>query len=224
MVGILPTVRDDDLQPGAMSPSNRYAALTAELFRLRNDAPVRIRIEGEDALSSPAGTSWSRPPAPRCRSTSRSIRKKPRASTTPRRSSPGPLSRRAPTRPSFMAIPLGGIAHSRFRAGGGGFRLSRPARAHGRARHARLDYARRSLLELFLENIDGYPALLPALAEEKLEKLPHLRLQNGTIWRWNRPILGFDGAGEPHLRIEHRRCRPAPPSPTWSPIWRSISA
>ena len=29
-------------------------------------------------------------------------------------------------------------------------------------------------------------------------------MQNGTIWRWVRPIVGFDGAGTPHLRLEHR--------------------
>jgi gamma-glutamyl:cysteine ligase YbdK (ATP-grasp superfamily) len=32
----------------------------------------------------------------------------------------------------------------------------------------------------------------------------HLRLHNGTIWRWNRPLVGYDDDGTPHLRIEHR--------------------
>jgi len=41
--------------------------------------------------------------------------------------------------------------------------------------------------------------------------LPHLRLHNGTIWRWNRPLLGFEPDGTPHLRIEHR-VLPAGPS------------
>jgi hypothetical protein len=41
--------------------------------------------------------------------------------------------------------------------------------------------------------------------------LPHLRLHNGTIWRWNRPLLGFEANGTPHLRIEHR-VMPAGPS------------
>src|SRR5262245_13090632 len=34
--------------------------------------------------------------------------------------------------------------------------------------------------------------------------LRHLRLHNGTIWRWNRPLIGFDQDSTPHLRIEHR--------------------
>jgi hypothetical protein len=41
--------------------------------------------------------------------------------------------------------------------------------------------------------------------------LPHLRLHNGTIWRWNRPLVGFSDDGRPHLRIEHRV---APSGPT----------
>jgi hypothetical protein len=63
-------------------------------------------------------------------------------------------------------------------------------------------YIRHSLLELFLENL-SYPALLPA-ADGSRDKLPSLRLQNGTIWRWNRPIVGFEQDGTPHLRIEQR--------------------
>jgi hypothetical protein len=29
-------------------------------------------------------------------------------------------------------------------------------------------------------------------------------LHNGTIWRWNRLLIGFTEAGKPNLRIEHR--------------------
>jgi len=34
--------------------------------------------------------------------------------------------------------------------------------------------------------------------------MSHLRLHNGTIWRWSRPLIGFDYDGIPHLRIEQR--------------------
>jgi gamma-glutamyl:cysteine ligase YbdK (ATP-grasp superfamily) len=40
--------------------------------------------------------------------------------------------------------------------------------------------------------------------DEPRERLAHLRLHNGTIWRWNRPLIGFDATGQPRLRIEHR--------------------
>ncbi len=72
-------------------------------------------------------------------------------------------------------------------------------------------YARESLEELFVENRDHYPALLPIDLEQPEAALAHLRLHNGTIWRWNRPLIGFDGDGRTHLRIEHR---PMPAGPT----------
>lgn len=65
-------------------------------------------------------------------------------------------------------------------------------------------YVRESLLELFLENLDGYPVLLPDNYDRTPEELSHLRLHNGTIWRWNRPLIGIGSDGTPHLRIEHR--------------------
>jgi len=45
---------------------------------------------------------------------------------------------------------------------------------------------------------------------KKPEKLNYLRLHNGTIWRWNRPLIGFDADGTPHLRVEQRVISSAP--------------
>ena len=57
--------------------------------------------------------------------------------------------------------------------------------------------------ELFDHNL-LHPVLLPEIIEVKKEKMRHLLLHNGTIWRWNRPIIGFDENGKAHFRIEHR--------------------
>ena len=65
-------------------------------------------------------------------------------------------------------------------------------------------YARESIFECFVENEQHYPILLPMHFDEGPDQMSHLRLQNGTIWRWNRPLIGFDYDGIPHLRIEHR--------------------
>lgn len=65
-------------------------------------------------------------------------------------------------------------------------------------------FAKESILECFDENLMVYDVLLPILFDEKAEKFAHLRLHNGTIWRWNRPLVGFDGNGTLHFRIEHR--------------------
>ncbi|PIE00358.1 MAG: hypothetical protein CSA79_04220 [Thiothrix nivea] len=65
-------------------------------------------------------------------------------------------------------------------------------------------FVKNSITECFLENLQQYPVLLPMLSEEPAERFPHLCLQNGTIWRWNRPLIGFDAQGIPHIRIEQR--------------------
>ena len=61
-----------------------------------------------------------------------------------------------------------------------------------------------SLLEPFLDNLNSYRILLPSDMGDEIERLSPLRLHNGTIWRWNRPIIGFNDSGVPHLRLEHR--------------------
>ena len=66
------------------------------------------------------------------------------------------------------------------------------------------DYARKSIMECFQENLEHFPVLLPENIGPASDALEHLRLHNGTIWRWNRPLIGFDEDGTPHIRIEHR--------------------
>ncbi|WP_428355832.1 glutamate--cysteine ligase [Methyloprofundus sp.] len=66
------------------------------------------------------------------------------------------------------------------------------------------DYARASIMECFQENLEHFPVLLPELFDDPIDNFEHLRLHNGTIWRWNRPLIGFDADHTPHIRIEHR--------------------
>jgi hypothetical protein len=69
-----------------------------------------------------------------------------------------------------------------------------------------------SIFDLFEENARYFPSLLPVTDDEDplevLEgggtpQLGELRLHNGTIWRWNRPVYDVVG-GHPHLRVENR--------------------
>lgn len=64
-------------------------------------------------------------------------------------------------------------------------------------------YIKESILECFEENLKDFYILLPIIEKDD-GTLSHLRLHNGTIWRWNRPLLGFNEQGLPHIRIEHR--------------------
>ena len=69
-----------------------------------------------------------------------------------------------------------------------------------------------SIFDLFEENVRYFPSLLPELSDEdpvaelaegRTPKLPELRLHNGTIYRWNRPVYDVVD-GRPHLRVENR--------------------
>jgi hypothetical protein len=69
-----------------------------------------------------------------------------------------------------------------------------------------------SIFDLFEENVRYFPALLPITEpEDPVEVLraggvPHLgelRLHNGTVYRWNRPVYDVMN-GRPHLRVENR--------------------
>ncbi|MGH3645846.1 MAG: glutamate-cysteine ligase family protein [Micromonosporaceae bacterium] len=69
-----------------------------------------------------------------------------------------------------------------------------------------------SIFDLFEENVRYFPPLLPMFSDEDpvavLEsggtpRLAELRLHNGTVYRWNRPV--YDIMNErPHLRVENR--------------------
>jgi hypothetical protein len=69
-----------------------------------------------------------------------------------------------------------------------------------------------SIFDLFEENVRYFPALLPEISEEDpqavldaggVPSLAEMRLHNGTIYRWNRPIYDIVN-GRPHLRVENR--------------------
>ncbi|HET9531478.1 MAG TPA: CBS domain-containing protein [Blastocatellia bacterium] len=73
-------------------------------------------------------------------------------------------------------------------------------------------WVRRSVLELFREDIARFRVLLGSEVEEdsleelkrgRIPQLVALRLFNGTVWRWNRACYGVTD-GRPHLRIETR--------------------
>jgi hypothetical protein len=69
-----------------------------------------------------------------------------------------------------------------------------------------------SVFDLFEENVRYFPALLPEISDEdplavlqagRAPRLSELKLLNGTVYRWNRPV--FDVVDDvPHLRVENR--------------------
>jgi hypothetical protein len=92
---------------------------------------------------------------------------------------------------------------------------TRPAELKAQGVRPRVWFGERwitSIFDLFEENVRYFPPLLPICTDEDpVEVLrgggvPHLRelrLHNGTVYRWNRPVYDVMN-GRPHLRVENR--------------------
>lgn len=212
MIGILPTLRESDLSLACMSPLKRYAALNEQILEYRGGRPLRLDIRGRDHLRTAhrdvmleaATTSFQLhlqvAPHEAARVYNAAlILSAPMVAASA--NSPYLFGRDLwdETRiPLFeQAVALDDVAGPACRA---------PRRAGFGT-----GYVRDSIMACFRENLALHPVLLPLLGTEAADRFGHLRLHNGTIWRWNRPLVGFDAAGTPHLRIEHR-VMPAGPS------------
>jgi len=205
MIGILPTLRESMLTLDNMSRMERYRALNEQVLRLRQGRPLELDIHGEehlqtlhgDVMLEAATTSFqihlqvAEEEAARFYNAMQ-ILSAPMVAISA--NSPLLFGKRLwqETRiPLFeQAVAVGGIAGGAFGP------LRRVSFGSG--------YVRQSLMEVFTENAEHFPQLLPVELAGEAEQMNHLRLHNGTIWRWNRPLIGFDDDGTPHLRIEHR--------------------
>ncbi|MGB5259797.1 MAG: glutamate--cysteine ligase [Gammaproteobacteria bacterium] len=205
MIGILPTVREEELSPENMSGLKRYRALNEQVLRLREGRPLELDINGVEHLKTDQHSVMLE-----AATTSFQLHLKVRPTRATRAFNASiiasaPMVAVAANSPYLFghdlwsetriplfeqAVSVGGLAGA----------------SHGPLRRVTFGsgYIRESMLELFIENEQHYPTLLPMCYQEGLEQMMHVRLHNGTIWRWNRPLIGFDYDGLPHLRIEHR--------------------
>ncbi len=204
LIGTLPTIREEDLTLDNISPLNRYYALNAEVLRRRGGAPLRIDIDGRDRLVSEhydvmmeaATTSFQIHLKTPARLAHRFYNASVAAS--------GPILAACGNAPFLFGRTL--WEETRIPLFEQAVVVPGPARVSLGS-----GYAQASCLEFFEENLRDYSALLPIAFDEPPETLRHLRLHNGVIWRWNRPLIGFDDGNSPHFRIEHR-ILPAGPS------------
>ncbi len=211
MIGILPTLRESMLTLEHMSPMKRYYALNDQIMRLRHGRPFHLDIQGsdhlvlshQDVMLESAATSLQIHLQVELARASRFYNASQILSA--------PMVAAAANSPFLFQkdlwdetrIPLFEQAVDLQSETPGTEPLGRVGFGSG--------YARHSLLEFFEENLSEFPIILPILYENPPEQLSHLRLHNGTIWRWNRPIVGVELDGRTHLRIEHR-VAPAGPS------------
>jgi hypothetical protein len=204
MIGILPTVTESMLTLANMSPLARYRALNEQILRLRGGKPLTLDIGGRDHLITShrdvmlesAATSLqmhlqvSQERAARVFNAAH-ILSAPMVAVAANAAYLFGKDLWDDTRiPLFeQAIALWGDRDD------SGAPAARVTFGSG--------YVRESLLECFVENVERYPVLLPMVFASEPGEFHHLRLHNGTIWRWNRPLIGVDAAGV-HLRVEHR--------------------
>ncbi len=205
MIGILPTIRQDQLTLANMSDRERYRALNEQVLRMRDNAPMRLDIQGRERLTLAQSNVMLESAATSFQihlqvNPSRAVRYYNAAKAVS-----GPIVAATCNSPYLFGkdlwaetrIPLFEQAVSTTDRRGAGDPAT-PRVSFGD------DYVQESIMELFDRNVARYPILLPAHVGDDPVQLGHLRLHNGTIWRWNRPLIGFESDGRPHLRIEHR--------------------
>jgi hypothetical protein len=214
-IGILPSLTEAELNLGNLSAPRRYRALNQQVLRQRHGRPVRLDIAGGDgARLQLAHTDVMLEAA----ATSFQVHLQ----------LPAPLAVRAHNAAMVAAAPVLAMAgNSPLLFGRALWQETRiPLFEQALGIGAREDgthgalprvgfgsgYVGFSMLECFRENLERFEPLLPAALDEPLPRLAHLRLHNGTIWRWHRPVLGFDAEdGAVHVRTEHR---PLPAGPS----------
>jgi hypothetical protein len=218
IIGILPTVGEQHLTAEAFSPSPRYQQLNEQIFAARGE-DLEISIAGVERLSTFADTI-----APEAACTSVQLHQL---------VDPEGFANHWNAAQAIAGPQVAVGANSPFFFGRELWRETRialfeqatdtrPEELKAQGVRPRVWFGERwitSIFDLFEENVRFFPALLPVCeVEDPVEvlergdtpQLHELRLHNGTIYRWNRPI--YDTVGDrPHLRVENRLL-PAGPS------------
>jgi gamma-glutamyl:cysteine ligase YbdK (ATP-grasp superfamily) len=219
MIGILPTLAPGHLSPSHMSANPRYQLLSEQILHARGE-DIRIDVTGPERLIT---TAESILPEGACTSTQFHVQ-----------TSPEQFAAYWNASEAISSVQLAVGANSPYCLGKELWRETRiplfEQAADTRSEELKAQGVRprvwfgerwiNSVFDLFEENVRYFPALLPITTEEDpvavLEEggtpsLSELRLHNGTIYRWNRPIYDItpstgsgDRDGTPHLRVENR--------------------
>ncbi|MCW2830217.1 MAG: glutamate--cysteine ligase [Aeromicrobium sp.] len=211
MIGILPTLQDGHFARDVISANPRYHLLSEQILAARGE-DIEIVIDGVDRLETTADTII---PEAACTSTQLHLQVEP--------DDFAPMWNAAQ---AIAGVQVATGANSPFLLGKQLWHETRIAlfeqatdtrseELKAQGVRPRVFFGERwitSVFDLFEENVRYFPALLPILDDEdplaeleagRIPSLSELKLHNGTVYRWNRPI--YDVAdGRPHLRIENR--------------------
>ena len=218
MVGILPTLRKEDVHEGTMSASARFRVLNEQIFAARGE-DMSIAIEGAEQLLTHTD---SITPEAACTSVQLHLQV-----------SPEVFANYWNAAQAIAGVQVALAANSPFLFGRQLWHETRitlfeqatdtrSTELKEQGVRPRVWFGERwitSVFDLFEENIRYFPALLPICEEEDplavldgggCPELAEMSLHNGTIYRWNRPVYAVVD-GKPHLRVENR-VLPAGPS------------
>lgn len=215
-IGILPTLREGDLQSDALTDVPRFRALSARIRGLRQ-APFHVRIDGTESLSVLCDDVTLQGA-----NTSLQIHLR----VPPRRFAAVHNAAQIATGPVLAAVGNSPILLSRLLWEETRVALFRQAvderEPTATWRPARVGFGngwvRAGAAELFAESVALHSPLLPVVGDEDplavvraggVPRLEELRLHHGTVWRWNRAV--YDPADGGHVRVE-LRALPAGPT------------
>ncbi|HHU10170.1 MAG TPA: glutamate--cysteine ligase [Intrasporangiaceae bacterium] len=212
-IGILPTIMPEHFAGDWISDNNRYTALNDSIFFARGE-DIFLDIDGPTGERL-ATYSDSIAPESACTSVQLHIQVAPNEFANywnAAQAVSGPQLAMAANSPFFFGRRL--HAETRIEL----FKQAtdtRPIELRNQGVRPRVWFGERwitSIFDLFEENVRYFPALLAETSDEDpvaildsgaAPELAELRLHNGTIYRWNRPIYDTVG-GKPHLRVENR--------------------
>ncbi|WP_374999403.1 glutamate--cysteine ligase [Aeromicrobium sp. CTD01-1L150] len=218
MIGILPTLRDEHFSADSFSPNPRYHLLSDQILAARGE-DIEIVIDGVDRLETTADTII---PEAACTSTQLHLQVEPEDFASMWNAAQ-----------AIAGVQVAVGANSPFLLGNQLWHETRiplfeqatdtrSEELKAQGVRPRVFFGERwitSVFDLFEENVRYFPALLPIVSDEdpveeleagRVPQLDELRLHNGTVYRWNRPIYDVTDA-RPHLRVENRLL-PAGPS------------
>jgi gamma-glutamyl:cysteine ligase YbdK (ATP-grasp superfamily) len=218
MIGILPTLRRENFDLRWMSPNQRYAELNEQIMSARREQ-MELDMEGvplngtaPDRLLTHTDTIL---PESGCTSVQLHLQV-----------APADFAAHWNAAQCLAGVQVALAANSPFLLGKALWHETRiplfeqscdtrPPELRNQGVRPRVWFGERwitSVFDLFEENVRYFTPLLPETQHEdplavldggKAPSLSELRLHNGTVWRWNRPIYDVVD-GVPHLRIENR--------------------
>jgi gamma-glutamyl:cysteine ligase YbdK (ATP-grasp superfamily) len=211
MIGILPTLEEGHFAPSTISPNPRYQLLSDQILAARGE-DISIEINGPERLRTLSETIM---PEAACTSTQLHVQVGPESFSSYWNASQ-----------AIAGVQLALGANSPFLLGKelwAETRIplfeqatdTRSEELKEQGVRPRVWFGERwitSIFDLFEENVRYFPSLLPVTEDEdpvelfsagQTPALHELKLHNGTIYRWNRPVYDVV-SGLPHLRVENR--------------------